>query len=75
MRIGCARLSALNQNPELQLEKPRQAGCERIFVEKAARADRPELTRLLHAEFERALIRERAAAGRFLGDSALMRNS
>jgi DNA invertase Pin-like site-specific DNA recombinase len=50
MRIGYARVSTLDQNPELQLEKLRDAGCERVVVEKAsgARADRPELTRLLH---------------------------
>jgi DNA invertase Pin-like site-specific DNA recombinase len=49
MRIGYARVSTLDQNPELQLEKLREAGCERVIVEKAsgARADRPELTRLL----------------------------
>ena len=49
MRIGYARVSNLDQNPELQLEKLREAGCERVVVEKAsgARADRPELTRLL----------------------------
>ncbi len=49
MRIGYARVSTLDQNPELQLEKLREAGCERVIVEKAsgAKADRPELTRLL----------------------------
>ncbi len=49
MRIGYARVSTLDQNPELQLEKLREAGCERVVVEKAsgARTDRPELTRLL----------------------------
>lgn len=49
MRIGYARVSTLDQNPELQLEKLREAGCEKVVVEKAsgARADRPELTRLL----------------------------
>ncbi len=49
MRIGYARVSTLDQNPNLQLEKLREAGCERLIVEKAsgARADRPELTRLL----------------------------
>lgn len=49
MRIGYARVSTLDQNPELQLEKLREAGCERVVVEKAsgARADRQELTRLL----------------------------
>lgn len=50
MRIGYARVSTLDQNPDLQLEKLRAAGCEKIVTEKAsgARADRPELNRLLH---------------------------
>lgn len=49
MRIGYARVSTLDQNPDLQLEKLRAAGCEKIIIEKAsgARADRPELNRLL----------------------------
>jgi DNA invertase Pin-like site-specific DNA recombinase len=49
MRIGYARVSTLDQNPKLQLEKLREAGCEKVVVVKAsgARADRPELTRLL----------------------------
>lgn len=42
MLVGYARVSTQDQKPELQL---RQAGCERIFVEKASGAsrDRPEL--------------------------------
>lgn len=49
MQIGYARVSTLDQNPELQLERLREAGCEKIIVEKAsgARVDRPELSRLL----------------------------
>ena len=49
MRIGYARVSTLDQKPDLQLEKLREAGCEQVIVEKAsgARADRPELIRLL----------------------------
>ncbi len=49
MRIGYARVSTLDQNPDLQLERLRAAGCERVIVEKAsgARADRPELLRVL----------------------------
>ena len=50
MRIGYARIATLDQNPDLQLEKLRAAGCERMVVEKASgsRADRPELRRVLH---------------------------
>lgn len=50
MRIGYARVSTLDQNADLQLEKLRGAGCEKIVTEKAsgARSDRPELNRLLH---------------------------
>ena len=49
MRIGYARVSTLDQNPALQLERLREARCERIITEKAsgAQADRPELMRLL----------------------------
>ena len=49
MLIGYARVSTLDQNPDLQLERLKEAGCERTIIEKAsgARADRPELTRLL----------------------------
>ena len=50
MRIGYARVSTLDQNPDLQLEKLRGAGCERVVVEKASGAsgNRPELRRVLH---------------------------
>lgn len=50
MRIGYVRVSTLDQNPELQLQKLREAGCERIVVERASgmRADRPELARVLN---------------------------
>lgn len=49
MRIAYARVSTLDQNPDLRHERLRKAGCERIITEKAsgARSDRPELTRLL----------------------------
>lgn len=49
MRVGYARVSTSDQNPELQLEALRRAGCEKVFTEKAsgARDDRPELKRIL----------------------------
>lgn len=49
MRIGYARVSTLDQNPGLQLERLREVGCERIITEKAsgARTDRPELMHLM----------------------------
>src|SRR3546814_2175776 len=49
MRVGYARVSTSDQNPELQLDALRRAGCERVFTEKAsgARDDRPELARIL----------------------------
>lgn len=50
MRIGYARVSTLDQSPEHQLQKLREAGCERVVVEKAsgARVDRPELGHVMN---------------------------
>lgn len=49
MRVGYARVSTVDQNPDLQLEALRRAGCEKLFTETAsgAKDDRPELSRLL----------------------------
>lgn len=52
--IGYARVSAADQNPQLQLDALAAAGCDRVFVEKASGAlrERPELARAL--EYARA---------------------
>jgi DNA invertase Pin-like site-specific DNA recombinase len=45
MLVGYARVSTLDQNPQMQIDALKQAGCERLYVEKASGAhrDRPEL--------------------------------
>lgn len=46
MLIGYARVSTQDQNPALQIEALKKAGCEKIFTERAsgAQRERPELT-------------------------------
>jgi DNA invertase Pin-like site-specific DNA recombinase len=49
MNIGYARVSTDDQNLTLQLAASKTADCRRVFQEKwsGARADRPELRRML----------------------------
>jgi DNA invertase Pin-like site-specific DNA recombinase len=49
MLVGYARVSTLDQTPQLQTDTLQQTGCERIFTEKAsgAQRDRPQLAAAL----------------------------
>ena len=51
MKIGYARVSSDDQNLDLQRDALNKAGCERVYEEKesGARADRPQLQRLMEA--------------------------
>jgi DNA invertase Pin-like site-specific DNA recombinase len=47
--LGYARVSTADQNPDLQLDALRTAGCYRLFVDTASGAlgERPQLTKIL----------------------------
>ena len=49
MLVGYARVSTLDQNPEMQIDALKEAGCEKIFIEKSsgAKDDRPQLKETL----------------------------
>jgi DNA invertase Pin-like site-specific DNA recombinase len=50
MKIGYARVSTLDQNPDLQIQKLKEFGCERVIMEHASSSqqNRPALARLLN---------------------------
>ena len=37
MLVGYARVSTLDQNPQMQIDALKQAGCERLYVEESVR--------------------------------------
>ena len=49
MKLGYARCSTLDQNPDWQIDALMKEGCDRIFQEKftGTRKDRPELLRMM----------------------------
>ena len=49
MLVGYARVSTQDQNPNLQLDAIKAAGCEKVYIEKAsgAQRERPELKAML----------------------------
>ncbi len=49
MKVGYARISTLEQNPELQHDALKQVGCETIFTDRAsgAKTERPALIEAL----------------------------
>lgn len=50
MLIGYARVSTADQNPELQIDALKKAGCDRIFTDEGvsgSKKSRPELDRCL----------------------------
>jgi DNA invertase Pin-like site-specific DNA recombinase len=51
MKIGYARVSTDDQNPDLQLTALKRAGCGKIFTDRATGANvrRPELAKRLKA--------------------------
>ena len=55
MRIGYARVSTVDQDPEFQIRALEQAHCERIYTEHAAGVSRkrPEIERLFDARRDR----------------------
>lgn len=50
MLIGYARVSTMDQNPQMQTDALEQAGCERIFIEKisGSHKERPQLEAALN---------------------------
>src|SRR3546814_9999958 len=60
--VGYARVSTRDQSPALQLNALREAGCEKVFTEKAsgAQRDRPELRAALDGSVAKIVKLEHA---------------
>src|SRR5262249_3600302 len=72
MKIGYARVSTEDQNPDLQLAALTRAGCKRIYTDKAtgAHVQRPELAKCLKAltDGDRLIVWKLDRLGRSLRD-------
>ena len=72
MKIGYARVSTDDQNPDLQLAELNKAGCKRVFTDKATgvHVQRPELKKCLKslAKCETLIVWKLDRLGRSLRD-------
>ena len=67
MLVGYARVSTMDQSPALQIDALNNAGCDRIFEEKAsgAQRDRPELNAAM--EYNTCATATRSSCGSLIG--------
>ena len=63
MLVGYARVSTQDQNPNLQLDALKAAGCERTFVEKVSGTHRERPTLMAAIDYFRPATRSSSGAG------------
>lgn len=58
MVIGYGRVSTIDQNPDLQLDALKKAGCKKIYIDKASgkSTDRPQLQKMLELLREEDIV-------------------